>query len=213
MNKNEALEKRNVLAAEKVIKNLQMRHMEAYYAESSEEALKIALSLIPEGSSVGWGGSFSIEEIGLKDAVKNGPYKYIDRDTAKDQDERNELMRQCLTADTFIMGTNALSETGEMVNIDGVGNRVAALCFGPKSVIVIAGMNKLTKSLDEAMDRARHYASPVNMQRFSTTTACSKTGTCGDCLAELCCGQIVITRNCSPAGRIKVILVNDSLGI
>lgn len=208
------IETRNNLVAEKVIKNLKRRNMDGYYAKNFDEALEIAVSLIPEGSSVGWGGSYSIEEIGLKDAIKNGPYTSIDRDLAKDPQEREELMRKCLLTDVFLMGTNAISEDGQLVNIDGKGNRVAALCFGPDSVIVIAGMNKLCKTLDDAISRARNYAAPVNMQRFDRETICKKTGSCGDCNMDGCiCGQIVITRNSMPANRIKVILVNGELGI
>ena len=213
MNRKDYEAARADLVAEKVIRNLERRHMEGYYAKTREEALKTALSLIPEGSSVGWGGSFSIEEIGLKDAVKKGGYTVIDRDSAADAEERTELMRRCLLADTFLMSTNAISEDGQLVNIDGGGNRVAALCYGPKSVIVIAGINKLTKTLDDAISRARNYAAPVNAQRFNGDTACSRTGSCGDCTAEGCiCSQIVITRNCKPTGRIKVILVDEELG-
>ena len=213
MNRKDYEAARADLVAEKVIRNLERRHMEGYYAKTREEALKTALSLIPEGSSVGWGGSFSIEEIGLKDAVKKGGYTVIDRDSAATAEERTELMRRCLLADTFLMSTNAISEDGQLVNIDGGGNRVAALCYGPKSVIVIAGINKLTKTLDDAISRARNYAAPVNAQRFNGDTACSRTGSCGDCTAEGCiCSQIVITRNCKPTGRIKVILVDEELG-
>jgi len=213
MNRKDYEAARADLVAERLIRNLERRHMEGYYAKTREEALKTALSLIPEGSSVGWGGSFSIEEIGLKDAVKNGGYTVIDRDSASTAEERAELMRRCLLADTFLMSTNAISEDGQMVNIDGGGNRVAALCYGPKSVIVIAGINKLTKTLDDAVSRARNYAAPVNAQRFSGDSACSRTGSCGDCTAEGCiCSQIVITRNCKPTGRIKVILVDEELG-
>ncbi|MCQ2446995.1 MAG: lactate utilization protein [Clostridia bacterium] len=205
---------RNQLVAGKVIHNLERRHMEGFYARNKAEALRIALSLIPEGSTVGWGGSFSIEEIGLKEAVKNGNYTNIDRDAAKTPAERDELMKKCLTADSFLMSANAITEDGQLVNIDGRGNRVAALCFGPESVIVIVGMNKLTRTLDDAMARARNYAAPVNAQRFSGDTVCHKTGSCGDCNMDGCiCGQIVVTRNSNPTGRIKVILVGEELGI
>ncbi|MCQ2553994.1 MAG: lactate utilization protein [Clostridia bacterium] len=213
MDKNDVRDIRTKLVAEKVIKNLERRNLEGYYAETKEEACKIALSLIPEGSSIGWGGSISVDEIGLKAAVKNGPYTCIDRDSAKDPAERKALMKQCLTANVFLMGTNAISEDGQLVNIDGGGNRVAALCFGPDSVIVIAGINKLVKNLDDAIARARNYAAPVNAQRFNSETACHKTGSCGDCNMSGCiCSQIVVTRNSLPKGRIKVILVNADLG-
>lgn len=207
-------EKRNELVSQKVIKNLQKRHMQAYYADTREEALKIALSLIPEGCSVGWGGSISIQDVGIKDAIKQGKYTVVDRESAKNPEERFDLMRQCMSTDVFLMGTNAISEDGQLVNLDGLGNRVAALCFGPRSVIVIAGINKLVKTLDDAISRTRNYAAPVNLQRFENNkTGCRETGSCTDCTMEGClCSQLVITRNCFPANRIKVILVGEELG-
>lgn len=210
--RNEIVDKRNRLIAEKVIRKLKERHMEGYYAETKQEALTIALSLIPESSVVAWGGSVSISEIGLKDAVKKGPYTVIDRDTASCPEEKKKLMKQALTADVFLMGTNAITEDGQLVNIDGLGNRVAALCFGPDSVIVIAGMNKLMPTLEDAISRVRRYAGPVNAQRF-TETACQKDGVCHDCLMKDCiCGKLMITRCDMAYGRVKVILVGEELG-
>ena len=121
MPREEFQDKRNSLVADRVIKNLEKRHMQGFYAKDKKEALELALSLIPEGSSVGWGGSFSVEEIGLKDALKNGSYTCIDRDTAKDPKERDELMKQCLFADCFIMSTNAISEDGQPVLFPLIG--------------------------------------------------------------------------------------------
>lgn len=210
--KNEFVEKRFALIAQKVISNLQARHMEGYYAATKEEALEIALKLIPENSVVSWGGSMSISEIGLKQAIKEGPYTAIDRDTAANPAERKQLMKLALTADVFLMGTNAITEDGQLVNLDGLGNRVAALCFGPDSVIVIAGRNKLVPTLEDAVTRTRKYAAPVNAQRF-TDTACQKDGTCHDCLMKNCiCGKLVITRCDIDYGRVKVILVDEELG-
>ena len=210
---NEFVEMRNSKAAQTVIKALEKRHMEGYYAATKEEACRIALSLIPEGSSVCWGGSISAQEIGLMDAVKNGNYVLLDRDAAATPEERQQIMRQGFSADVFLMGTNAISEDGQLVNIDGNGNRVAALVFGPKSVIVIAGMNKLTKTLEEAVGRARSIAAPMNAQRFQIETPCKHTGTCADCTSDDCiCASMVITRKSMHHGRIKVILVGESLG-
>ena len=211
--KKTPIEMRNDLAAERVIKALASRHMEGHYAAAKEDALKMALSLIPEGSSVGWGGSASVLEIGLKDRVCQGNYQVIDRDKAASKEEFVELERQCLLADVFLMGTNAVTEDGQLVNMDGVGNRVAALCFGPRNVIVVAGMNKLVHSLEDGISRVRHIAAPVNALRFPGETPCRQTGICGDCRKEDCiCSQLVITRGCKPFGRIKVILVGENLG-
>lgn len=197
-----------------LVKNLQSRHFEAYYCENKEEALKTALSLIPEGSTVGWGGAMSAQQIGLLEAVNNGPYNAIDRDKAPNPDEREKAMRSCLLADVFITGANALSLDGQMVNIDGNGNRVAAIVYGPRSIIVIAGMNKVMDTLEDALVRARTVAAPMNKQRFASQTPCEITGACGDCRSEGCiCNQILTTRNSKPAGRIKVVLVGEALGL
>lgn len=193
-----------------LVKNLQSRQFDAFYCETREEALAKALELIPKGSTVGWGGATSAQQIGLLDALHSDDYHYIDRDLAPD---RVQAMRDCLLADVFVTGANALSLDGEMVNIDGMGNRVAAICYGPKSVVVIAGMNKVAHDLDAAINRARTVAAPMNKQRFPAETPCLVTGSCADCKAPGCiCNQIVVTRNCRPAGRIKVILVGEELG-
>ena len=201
------------LRGQTLVKNLRKRHFEAYYCQNREEALKKALSLIPEGEAVGWGGATSAEQIGLLNALRIGSYRVIDRDTAKNPEERTEMMRQCLLTDTFITGANAISLEGELVNIDGMGNRVAAIVYGPKKIIVIAGMNKVTDTLEDALSRARTVAAPINKQRFCTDTPCTATGFCADCFSDGCiCNQILITRNCRPAGRITVILIGEELG-
>jgi len=199
--------------AQVLLKNLHSRHFEAYYCEDRASALEKALSLIPEGASVGWGGALSAQQIGLLDALRAGQYRVLDRDGAADPGERERIMKQCLLADVFLTGANALSMDGQMVNIDGNGNRVAAIVYGPESVVVIAGMNKAADTLEAAVHRARTVAAPMNKQRFPARTPCEATGTCADCKSDGCiCNQILITRNCKPAGRIKVILVGEELG-
>lgn len=199
--------------AQVLAKNLKSRHFEAYYCPDSASALAKALELIPEGASVGWGGALSAQQIGLIDAVKSGDFAAIDRDTAKTPEEREAALRRCLSADVFLSGANALSLDGEMVNIDGTGNRVAAISYGPKAVLVIAGMNKVCDTLEDAVTRARTVAAPMNKQRFPFKTPCEVTGACADCKSEeSICNQILITRNCRPAGRIKFVLVGEELG-
>lgn len=203
----------NQKKGEQLVKNLQSRHFEAYYCATKAEALEQALKLIPKGSTVGWGGCTAAMQVGLIDAVKAGDYTAYDRETAATFEERGAIAAKCLTADVFLTGANAISMDGQMVNIDGIGNRVAAIIYGPKSVIVVAGMNKVCTDLDAAMDRARTVAAPMNHQRFPGKTPCLVTGCCGDCKGEDCiCNQIVITRHCRPAGRIKFILVGEELG-
>ena len=199
--------------AQVLVKNLKSRHFEAYYCPDSASALAKALELIPEGASVGWGGALSAQQIGLIDAVKSGNFAAIDRDAATTPEERTQALKRCLTADVFLCGANALSLDGQMVNIDGTGNRVAAIAYGPDTILVIAGMNKVCDTLDDAVTRARTVAAPMNKQRFPFKTPCEVTGACADCKSEeSICNQILITRNCRPAGRIKLVLVGEELG-
>lgn len=197
-----------------LVKNLQSRHFEAYYCADKEEALKKALELIPEGASVGWGGAMSCEQIGLMEALKAGNYREMDRSLAKTAEEREQMMHDMLCADVFLTGANGLSLDGQMVNIDGLGNRVAAIVYGPKSIVVVAGMNKVEDTLEAAVTRARTVAAPSNNQRFDNDNPCSVTGACGNCKNVSCiCNHILVTRHCRPAGRIKFILVGEDLGL
>ena len=198
---------------EVLVKNLQKRHFEAYYCATKEDALKQVMALIPEGSVVGWGGAVSASQVGVQAAVHAGNYTVIDRDLVSDMAEKTRLMRECFNADYFITGANALSLDGQMVNIDGNGNRVGMIVYGPRNIIVVAGMNKVCATLEEAVKRARTVAAPMNQQRFGLPNPCTCTGVCADCLTETSiCNQILITRNCKPAGRIKFVLVGEELG-
>lgn len=206
-------EMRNEVLANRVVKNLESRNMEAYFVKTKEEALKKALELIPEGSSISWGGTASAKEIGLLDAVHEGNYEVYDREEAQTPELKNEIAHKALDCDFFIGSTNALAENGVMINIDGNANRVAAFAFGPKNVLLIVGMNKVVKSEEDAMSRARNEAAPINAQRFGLDTPCSKNGMCYDCKSPDCiCCQILITRYSRAAKRIKVILVDENLG-
>ncbi len=204
------IEKRNELLAQKVIKGLTSRNMTGYYAKDREEARRIALSLIGEGSSVAMGGALSAQEIGLVDALKTGDYRFIDR--AKFENPRDGLLA-AYDADWFLSSANAMTEDGVLVNIDGNANRVSCIANGPKHVLFIVGMNKIANDIDSAMKRARNVAAPINAQRFGLNTPCSKTGACMNCKSPdtICC-QFLITRFSRHAGRIHVILVNDTLG-
>ena len=207
---NENIIKRNQLLAQKVIKGLESRNMKGYYAADKDEALKIALELIPENSSISMGGAMSAHEIGLIDALKNGNYNFIDRDAAED---KRAAMLEGYDADYFLTSANAMTEDGVMVNIDGNSNRVSAIAQGPKHVLVIVGMNKICDYVDGAMKRARNVAAPINAQRFGLSTPCAKTGSCMNCKSPdtICC-QFLITRYSRHTDRIHVILVNDTLG-
>lgn len=200
-------------AGAKVAEALNKRYFEAYYCSDRAEALEKILELIPQDHVVSWGGAATVDELGVKEALRQRGQAVIDRDTAKDAQERQQMLKQALTCDTFLMGSNAISADGQLVNIDGTGNRVAALCFGPTQVVVVAGMNKVAGDLDGAMRRAREVAAPMNAQRFPLKTPCVANGLCGDCKgSDSICAQIVTTRLCKPAGRIKVVLVGEDLG-
>ena len=207
---NPNITKRNELLAQKVIKGLESRNMKGYYAADKEEAKKIALSIIPEGSSVTMGGAMSAHEIGLVEAIKGGNYDFIDRDAYED---KRKAMLLAYDADVFLSSVNAMTEDGVLVNIDGNANRVSAIAQGPKKVVFIVGLNKICDDVDGAMKRARNVAAPINAQRFGLSTPCSVTGACADCKSPdtICC-QFLITRYSKHADRIHVILVNDMLG-
>ena len=207
---NENITKRNQLLAGTVIKGLESRNMSGCYAADKEEALRLALSLIPQGSSVTMGGCMSAHEIGLVDALQSDAYHFIDRDAYED---KRAAMLAAYDADVFLTGANAMTNDGIMINIDGNANRVSAIAQGPKKVIVIVGMNKICSDIDGAMKRARNVAAPINAQRFGLSTPCSKTGACMDCKSPdtICC-QFLITRFSRHKDRIHVILVDDNLG-
>lgn len=211
MNENRVA--RNQKVAEKIIAGLKSRHMEGFFAESKEEALKKALELIPEGASVSWGGTVSAKEIGLLDALKQGNYNVIDRGSAKNAEEKKKLEYEAYRCDYYIASSNAITEDGVLVNLDGNSNRVSAIAYGPEHVLMIIGMNKVVYDLDAAISRTRHEAAPVNAQRFDIETPCKKTGYCADCKSpqSICC-NLLITRLEYHPDRMKVILVNDDLG-
>ncbi|MDY4835012.1 MAG: lactate utilization protein [Frisingicoccus sp.] len=200
-------------AAETLIKNLDKRGMEAYYVDNKDDALKMALRFVTPGSSVSWGGSMSINEIGLIPALKAWDCTVLDRSVPKTEEEKKEFFGKVAVCDYYFMSTNAITMDGELVNIDGTGNRVASLIFGPSNVVIIAGMNKVADNLESAVDRARNTAAPMNTIRLDRKTPCTQVGRCMDCMSPDCiCNQFVVTRRSTPAGRIKIILVGEELG-
>lgn len=217
MNKNEFIKIRNNKIAQKTIEALKKRYFEAYYTGTKEEAKSKALELIDKSDVISWGGSTSTVQSGLIDYVLKNNYKVINRDSASNQEERINLLRQSLLCDTYLMGTNALTADGQLVNIDCIGNRTAALMFGPKKVIIIASVNKIMPDIDSAIKRARNIAAPVNIQRIASQrevkTPCLETGKCHDCLSpDSICSHIVITRLCNPKNRIKIIITDEDIG-
>ena len=207
------IEIRNEKAAGKVIKNLARRNIEAYYCPTAREAVEKLLEMIPAGSSVTWGGSMSIRDIDIPAALVNaGKYEVYDRDKAPDRAAATEIYLKAFSCDYYLSSANAITEDGVIVNIDGTGNRVAAITFGPRNVIFVIGMNKLTQNVDAALARARSLAAPVNTARFDIQTPCKLDGVCHNCLSDDCiCNYIHYLRH-SPKGKHKVILVGECLG-
>lgn len=197
-----------------MIKNFKKRNIEAFYCEDSASAVALAMELMKDGGTVGKGGTETIREVGLLDAVKSAEHlTFIDRELAKTPEEKKQIYFQTLQCDYFLMSSNAITVDGELINIDGNGNRVACLIYGPEHVIVIAGMNKVVDDVDSGVARVQNFAAPPNAARLGTRTPCATLGHCGDCHSEDCmCAQIVITRHSRNKDRIKVILVGEELG-
>lgn len=208
-----AIESRNEKLAAHIIQNMKRHHIDAYYCPRTEDAINKVKELIPEESSISWGGSETIRQIGLTQALKEGNYKVLDRDEAKTIEERNHIYRQALDCDFFLTSANAVTEDGLLVNMDGLGNRIAAITWGPKHVIFVIGMNKVCHDLDAAISRVRHHAAPINAQRFDLKTPCHEDGICHDCHSPECiCNYLQVVRNSFPAHRHQVILVGEELG-
>jgi L-lactate utilization protein LutB len=206
-------ELRNERLAQKMIKNLERRHFEAYYCKTSAEAVEQAVSLIPEGSSISWGGSMSIRDIGLTTRLKEGNYQVYDRDDVTTEEDKIATYRKAFECDFYLASANAISEDGVIVSIDGNGNRVAAITWGPKRVIFIVGLNKVAQNVEAALARARSTASPINAARFDIQTPCQIDGVCHNCNSpQSICNYIHFLRNSHPAKRHIVILVGEDLG-
>ncbi len=196
-----------------LIEKFNLRQIEAYYAKDGDEALEKTCRFLTPECSVAWGGSQTLEEIGLIDAIRASDCVIYDRFAAQTPEEQKEIYGKIATCDYYFMSSNAITLDGQLINIDGRGNRVASLIHGPENVIVIAGMNKIVPDVDSAIKRIRNFAAPPNAVRLDCNTPCKELGRCADCLSPDCiCDQIVITRRSFIPNRIKVILVGESLG-
>ncbi|MEG0805523.1 MAG: lactate utilization protein [Lachnospiraceae bacterium] len=195
-------------------KNLEKRNMAYSYCKTAKDAVACGLSLLKDGDIVSFGGSMTLTETGMLQALKEtAGIQLLDRSTASTPEETTQIYRDSFSANAFFMSTNAITIDGELVNTDGIGNRVAALVFGPEKVIILAGMNKVVPTLEAALGRIRTIAAPPNAIRLNRSTPCAVTGTCSDCLSPDCmCGQTVITRRSSIQNRIHVILIGESYG-
>lgn len=208
------IEKRNQLLAEKMIKNLRRRNMEAFYCPTVQDAVAQVQALIADGSSVTWGGSMTIRDMGLPQALRErGTLEVLDRDMVEDAQEKQQMYLKAFSADVYLSSANAISEDGVIVNIDGNGNRVAAITWGPRMVIFVIGLNKVAATVQDAISRARSTASPINAQRFDISTPCHNDGVCHNCNSpESICSYIHLLRNSRNGNRHKVVLVGENLG-
>ncbi len=201
------------IQAETIIKNLEKRNMEGYYFASAAACTEAILSTLPKGSVIGWGGSESIKECGLLEEIQKGGYELLDRSLARTPEESRQIYAKTVLADYYLMSTNAITLGGELINIDGNGNRVACLIQGPSHVIIIAGMNKVVSDVPGGVARVRNMASPANAIRLNRNLPCVASGVCHDCLSPECfCNQIVVTRRSMHPDRIKIYLVGEELG-
>lgn len=200
--------------AKTIIKQLEKRRMEGRYCPTREDAVKTAMALTAADTAVSFGGSMTLAETGILDALRQrDDIRLIDRSLAKTPEEIKQAYRSSFSAHTYFMSTNAITLDGQLVNVDGNGNRVAALIYGPDQVIVVAGMNKVAATIDDALRRVRNIASPPNCIRLHKNTPCAATGMCAECLGDDCiCSQTVITRRSGIVGRIKILLVGEELG-
>ena len=206
-------EQRNGHLAQTIIKNLQRRHIEGFYCPTGKEAVKKVSELIEDGSSVTWGGTMTVRDLGIPDALRSrGTLDVLDRDLVETPEEKQDMYLKAFSADVYLSSANAISEDGVIVNIDGNGNRVAAITWGPKKVIFVIGLNKVAQTVEAALARARSTASPINAARFDIKTPCQIDGVCHNCnSADSICNYIHFLRN-SPRGRHTVVLVGEALG-
>ena len=206
-------ELRNERLAQTIIKNLKRRHIEGFYCPTGADAVKKVSELIEDGSSVTWGGTMTVRDLGIPDALKSrGTLEVIDRDLAATTEEKLAMYLRAFSIDVYLTSANAISEDGVIVNIDGNGNRVAAITWGPKKVIFVIGLNKVAQTVEAALARARSTASPINAARFDINTPCQMDGVCHNCnSADSICNYVHFLRN-SPKGRHQVVLVGEDLG-
>jgi hypothetical protein len=198
----------------RTMENLEKNNMEAFYVEDEAAVIEKIKELVSEGSSVAVGGSMTLFETGIIELLRNGKYEFYDRyKEGLGPEGIKEVFRKSFFADAYFTSSNAVTEAGELYNVDGNGNRVAAMMYGPDKVIVVVGYNKIVKDVQTAQERCRLIAAPANNTRLNLSNPCSKVGTCMDCKSpsRICNNYVVIGRQ-GRQGRIKVIIVGKELG-
>lgn len=199
---------------QRTIENLEKNNIEGFYVKSEEELIKKIIEIVKEGSTVSVGGSMTLFETGVIEHLRSGRYNFLDRyKEGLSQEDMKDIYRKSFFADAYFTSSNAITEEGEIYNVDGNGNRVAAMIYGPDKVIIIAGINKIVRDLDEAIIRNREMAAPANAKRLNKNTPCTKTGYCMDCSSpERICRNYVLIKNQGKKGRMFVIFVDKQLG-
>lgn len=207
-------EQRNERLGAKMVKAMQRRHFDAYYCATASEAKAKVNELIPDGANVTWGGTMTVRDMDIPQMLQErGTLKVWDRDKVETPEEKQEMYLRAFQADYYLSSANAITEDGVIVNIDGNGNRVAAITWGPQHVIFVVGMNKVAQDPEAALKRARSTAAPINAARFDIQTPCQLDGQCHNCNSpQSICNYIHFLRNSSKPGRIIVILVGENLG-
>lgn len=200
--------------AEHVLQGLKKRNMEGFYCATADEARDLVMELMEPGSKVTFGGSQSVKSLGLKEKIEAGDYQILEYPMEEKREAGSPVYGEIVCADYFLMGTNAITVDGALINVDGASNRVGCLVHGPKHVIILAGMNKLVKTVEDGYHRIQTQICPIIADATERKTPCGVAGYCADCHSSDCmCCNVVITRHSRYTGRIKVILVGENLGI
>ncbi|AWZ47414.1 lactate utilization protein [Hathewaya limosa] len=196
----------------RTIDSLKKNNMNGYLVKDKEELIAKIEELVEEGSVVACGGSMTLQEIGVMEHLKSGRYEFLDR-TGLSGDEVKKVYRATFSADAFFSSSNAITENGELYNVDGNGNRVSAMLFGPDKVIIVAGVNKIVKNVEEAVNRNRYIAAPTNSKRLNIDTPCSKLGYCVECNSpKRICKEYTLIKGQIDENRIHVIFLNEEIG-
>lgn len=198
----------------KTIKSLEANNINGYLASSKEDLIEKIEKLVESNSVVGYGGSMTLAQSGVMNHLRSGRYKLLDRDkVGLNQDEVKEIYRSAFSADAYFTSTNAITEQGELYNVDGNGNRVAAMLYGPEKVIVIVGVNKIVKDIKAAIERNKQVSAPANAKRLNKQTPCATEGYCMNCKSkDKICREYTLIRSQNRNDRMHVIFINDELG-
>jgi hypothetical protein len=199
---------------EETLNSLRKNNMEGLYVESRDAALREILKRIPPNATVTHGGSYTLQEIGINEILRKGEYRYLRRDIPANEREDHDVQIKGLSSDVYLTSVNAITTAGELIALDGIGNRVASLLFGPRKVLVVAGKNKIVNTLDDGIRRIREYAAPIHAKRRGWDLPCTKTGRCVDCRdPRRICNKLAVLQYERDRERITVILVGEDLGI